>query len=203
VDALFSLFVVVAVASIGYRSYNALNARRHAVEETAANVGVVVSKRNSLSERLAQIVERYVGHERFMHLSVHTDSIRSTLDDISPRGSRLTVFSELGSTYPELKADVTYTRLMGELTTLESEVQNRIEQQNCATREYNTLRSSLPTILFASLLGFRPAHYTEPPIEVTLAVTPAAAIDSLPPPTSPSVMPTPARAVSRLHIKPK
>jgi LemA protein len=198
-DVLILLFILIAVVSIGYKSYNGLNARRQAVEETSANVGVVVSKRNSLSERLAQIVERYVGHERFMHLSVLEGPTRSTLRDVSPRVSKLTIFSELGSTYPALKADVTYTRLMDDLTTLESEVQNRVEQQNAATRDYNTLRSSLPTILFASMLGFQRADYTEPPIEVTLAVPPPITIEAIPAPTSPPPMPT----TSRLHIKPK
>lgn len=48
---------------------------------------------------------------------------------------------------------------MGQLETLEANLQGKREQYNRCVREYNTALTQLPTSLFAASLGFSPAPY--------------------------------------------
>jgi len=160
-EVFLGLLLVIAIAGLGVKVYNDLNPLWHRIEEAAANIEVVLTKRAQLTTRLSEIAGRYVGHERLIQLQISADRARAG-QALGPGGQAMNFFAGLASNFPGLRADQTYLRLMNDLSSLEGEVQNRYELHNAQAREYNARRSSLPTLLYAGLLGFNSARYLDP-----------------------------------------
>ena len=73
-----------------------------------------------------------------------------------------TVIADIGRVaqrFPELKSNQQYNRLMDALQASEQEVQNARTAYNHYAKVYNTARSSVPVIFFATALGFDEAQY--------------------------------------------
>jgi len=67
--------------------------------------------------------------------------------------------SALSAAYPDLKANATYQKLMGQLSEIEGDLQQSREKYNAAVGSYNSFRQALPQGLFATAIGFREAEY--------------------------------------------
>jgi LemA protein len=161
-EILFVLVVLAGITAGGIIIYNDVNPLWHRLDEARANIEVVMHKRTQLTQRLVEIASRYVGHEQLVHLQISSDRTRvGRLPFVQP-GQAMIFFAGLAANFPDLKADQTYLRLMGDLTVLEGEVQNKYEVYNANAREYNARRASLPTLLYAGALGFTVAKYLEP-----------------------------------------
>jgi LemA protein len=160
-EVFLGLLLAVAVVGLGIKVYNDLSPLWHRIEEAAANIEVVLNKRIQLTNRLSEIAGRYVGHERLIHLQISADRARAGRA-LRQGGQGINFFTGLASSFPELRADQTYLRLMTDLSSLEGEVQNRYELHNSRAREYNAKRSSLPTLLYAGFLGFNIVRYLDP-----------------------------------------
>ena len=67
-------FVFVGAIVWGWAHiFNQVNPLWHRVNETAANIEVVLNKRLQLINSLTAIASRYVGHEQLVHLQVSAD----------------------------------------------------------------------------------------------------------------------------------
>ena len=60
----------------------------------------------------------------------------------------------LAEAYPELKSDTQMDRLQDELSTVEDKIARSREQFNDQVTRFNQIRKQLPTVLFASMVGF-------------------------------------------------
>ena len=60
----------------------------------------------------------------------------------------------LAEAYPELKSDTQMVRLQDELSTVEDKIARSREQFNDQVTRFNQIRKQLPTVLFASMVGF-------------------------------------------------
>jgi LemA protein len=159
------LILIVGAAAFGIPIYNSINPLWHRLDEARANIEVVMHKRTQLTNRLVEVAARYVGHEKLIHLQISSDRTRAgqvATAGMGQSGQVMTFFAGLAANFPELKADQTFRQLMSDLTVLETEVQNRYELYNSNAKEYNALRTSLPTYIYASILGFEKANYLEP-----------------------------------------
>src|SRR5262245_2207229 len=118
------LVVILALFVIGFgiKAYNDLNPRWHEVEEAVANIEVALTKRTQLTTELSTRAAPYVGHERFIQLQVSADRARAG-QAMGPAGQGMNFFAGLAASFPELRADQTYHRLMNDLTSLETDVQ--------------------------------------------------------------------------------
>ena len=71
---LFVVVVLVGAIAWGWaQMYNQVNPLWHRINETAANIEVVLNKRLQLINGLTEIASRYVGHEQLVHLQVSAD----------------------------------------------------------------------------------------------------------------------------------
>jgi len=67
----------------------------------------------------------------------------------------------LGEAYPDLKASANFQSLQGELSDVEDRLAASRRAMNAAVARYNGARESFPAVLFAAMLGFGPADFTE------------------------------------------
>lgn len=156
----FAVLGVVIIWS-GIVIYNQVNPLSHQLQEAEANIEVAMQKRNTLANALLDVAERYAGHEKVIHFRVSKD--RRTAGHYQRAGQAIVFVAQLAATtFPALKADQTYLRLMDDLRSLESELQSRYETYNGHAREYNAKRASFPAILFADILRFPRAIYLDP-----------------------------------------
>ena len=162
----FFLLLLIGVVVGSIKAYNELNPLWHRIDEASANIDVMIHKRNELTRRLNDIAEHYVGHERLIQLRASSDRNRE------PTGPTTFFFAGLAASFPQLRADQTYLRLMSDLTALESEVQRKYETYNASAREYNAARASLPNLLFVGLMGFNQIGYLEPSTRYPTPPTP-------------------------------
>jgi len=79
-------------------------------------------------------------------------------DQLGSALSRLMVVVER---YPELKATQNFRDLQAQLEGTENRISVERMRYNEAARRFNTKRQSVPTVLFAGLLGFQPKSYFE------------------------------------------
>lgn len=162
---ILTVILLLVAAYFGWHIYNEINPLWHKLDEAKANIEVVMHKRTQLTKRLVEVASQYVGHEKLIHLTISADRAKLAqvgTQVLGPTGQTAAFFSNLAATFPDLKADQTFRHLMADLTVLETEVQNRYEGYNNSAKDYNAKRTSLPTYLYASFLGFNQASYLDP-----------------------------------------
>jgi LemA protein len=76
-------------------------------------------------------------------------------------GLVLSGISGLADKFPELKSNQQYQQLIDSIQQCESQLEASRATYNKAVKEYNTVRSSIPTVFFAPVMGFKPASYLE------------------------------------------
>jgi len=151
---------LVCIVALTFRTQSKLAPLRERIDEGASNIKVCIQKRNRLIKQLIDIAATYARHEKELHERVSADFNSPTEIARNPKGA-LAYVSRLINTFPELRADRTYSSLTSDLNALESELQNRHEQHNASVREYNSVRLSFPNDFFGSLAGFEVAGYLD------------------------------------------
>jgi LemA protein len=160
----------VALSSCGY---NKMVAMREAIEAAWAQVENQMQRRNDLIPNLVEVTKGYAAHERGVFESIANARARmlasgsredrmEASNDLSAAVGRLLA---LGERYPELKANEQFARLSDELAGTENRIAVERMRYNEAVRAYNTYLQSLPAMLYASALGFKPVKYFEAPKE--------------------------------------
>lgn len=161
-EFLFLLFLVGGgVAFWAVRLYNRLRTRSEAVKRSQSNLVGELKKRATLANQLIDIAKGYGDHEKLTHLTVASQN--TTAADpaqIAAATSRaLAGISFVAERFPELKANETFNTLMGQLQTIENDVQKKREALNAEVERYNGFRASFPAVLIAGQLGFPEASY--------------------------------------------
>ena len=160
---IFLLFAGLIVAVVhGISVYNRLNPLREELKEAEGNIEVVMHKVKDLTEKLVSLASRYGFHEQNVHLQVSADR-RKAQESIYQRTMQaITMISGFADSFPTLKADQTYLRLMGDLSVLAGETQQKYEDYNRRAKIYNTERTAFPAVISSSILGFTKASYLNP-----------------------------------------
>ena len=73
----------------------------------------------------------------------------------------LTSLIAVAEAYPELKAAENFRKLMGQLVTIEDDVQYARRYYNGSVRDYRNLAESFPANLIASVFGFQAGAFFE------------------------------------------
>ncbi len=180
--------IVLAALFIGgwaINSYNTLNVKRLAVEETWSGVENNLQRRADLIPNLvgtvkgianleesvltkiadsrSKILSQSTTPEEKMEASNQmTDAARQA--GLIPGGSGGILgtggrFLSITEQYPQLKSDQSFLRLQDELAGTENRLAVSRRDYNTAVTEYNTGRQRFPTVLLAGMLGFQDKPY--------------------------------------------
>jgi LemA protein len=175
--AILTILVVVVLIG-GCGTYNRLVGLKQQVDRSWADVQNVYQRRADLIPNLVRTVEGAANFEkttltdviqaRQQVTNVQVDPnvapsdpqtlerFQQTQDQLSNTLSRLLVVVER---YPELKANANFQELQTQLEGTENRIAVERRKFNETVQSYNTAVQTMPTALFAGLLGFSPRPY--------------------------------------------
>lgn len=158
-----AIFLVIIVAAIAFFGYNTLRALSEAIRESWSNIGVVGRKQASLVNQLIDVVKGYQESEKLVMLKVSGDmtSANNVAQLHQQSGMVLSTVNGMARNFPELKSNEQYQRLIDSIQTCETQLESARQIYNRRVKDYNTKRSSIPTVFYATTLGFKVAPYLE------------------------------------------
>lgn len=163
------IILLVIIAAIGYvflNAYNSLQRKAQEIRESLSNISVTMSKKVSLINQLMDVVKNYQESEQLTHLSVVKETgVNAIYSSYKNANTMMTNLQGMAERYPELKSDQQYHRLISNIENIEQEVSSCRKLYNSKVKDYNTTRSSIPTIFVANALGFSNAPYLDFTIE--------------------------------------
>lgn len=163
------LGIVVILIALVFSSYNGLVGQEEGVNGAWANVQTQLQRRSDLIPNLVATVKGYAAQEQEIYTALaearaklagatSVSETEAANGELSSALSRLLVVVE---NYPELKSSANFIALQDELAGTENRIATARTDYNEAVKAYNTKIKSLPTVLFAGLLGFDPKDYFE------------------------------------------
>jgi len=159
----FFLFVGVVIAVIAFIGYNGLRSLSESVREAMSNMSVVGKKQVSLINQLQEVVKGYQESEKLVMLKVSDDmsSVGQLAQIYQQSNMVLSAASGIAQKFPELKSSEQYKRLIDSMQACEAQLEYARQSYNAAVKAYNVKRSSIPTVFYATTLGFKAAIYFE------------------------------------------
>jgi LemA protein len=168
------VLVLGAVGCGATQSYNSLVRADEQVQTAWANLQAQYQRRADLIPNLVETVQGAADFEQETLQAVTEARAQATSVQISPDElddpQQLQTFqkvqSKLGQSlgrllavsenYPQLRATQSFRDLQAQLEGTENRITVSRRDYNNAVRQYNTQVRSLPTVLFANLMGFSP-----------------------------------------------
>lgn len=159
----FAIFLAIIVGGIAFFGYNTLRALSEAIRESWSNIGVVGRKQASLVNQLIDVVKGYQESEKLVILKVSDDmtSANNVAQLHQQSGMVLSTVNGMARNFPELKSNEQYQRLIDSIQSCEAQLESARQGYNRRVKDYNTKRSSIPTVFYATTLGFKAASYLE------------------------------------------
>src|SRR6476660_7864516 len=161
---LLILFVIV--------TYNGLIRTRTRIDNAFSQIAVQLKRRHDLIPNLVETVKGYAAHEKGVFEAVtqaRANAIsagatgspeqRAQAENVLT-GALRSVFA-VAEAYPQLQASQNFRDLQKNLTATEDKISFARRFYNGNVRDYNTSLQTLPTSLFAGMLGFKPEQYFE------------------------------------------
>ncbi|MCM0583056.1 LemA family protein [Weissella diestrammenae] len=173
---LLILVAVVVVLVIAYISiYNGLIKSRMNTKEAWSQIDVQLKRRNDLIPNLIETVKGYAKFEqgtlekvislRNQLVSAPSDDQNATMQISDQLSSSLKSIFAVAESYPDLKANQQYAKLMEELANTENKIAYSRQLFNTTTATYNAKLQMFPTSIVANLGHFQPATFLETPEE--------------------------------------
>jgi LemA protein len=164
---LIPFVIVIALVAVLFSGYNGLVRDEEAVSGKWSTVETQLQRRSDLIPNLVATVKGYAAQETAIYTALAearaklagAGTIAETEEaqaDMSDALSRLLVIVE---NYPDLKSNTNFLALQDELAGTENRIATARTDYNEAVQTYNTKIKSLPTALYAGLLGFSPKDY--------------------------------------------
>ena len=173
--------IILIIGLIGFGSYNTLVTQRQNVNAQWALVQNQMQRRADLIPNIVGAVKGVAGLEErvFTKIAEARSQLLSTMqnpnsttEDKINADNRLTQamrdggllgtggrFLSITENYPQLKSNESFMRLQDELAGTENRLATARRDYTLAAQEYNTTRSRFPTVLMASLMGFKEQPY--------------------------------------------
>ena len=150
-------------------TYNRFIRWKNLMREAWSGIDVQLKRRYDLVPNLVETVRGYSEYERRI-LNEVTESRSECLKTGDIRGKMVaenhlsqalkTLFAVVEN-YPDLKADQQYLDLQQNLVEIEDQIQLARRYYNGTVRNFNILVESFPSLLIATLVGFKLADYFE------------------------------------------
>jgi len=144
---MFWLLVILIVIVLWLvKVFNKLQSSMQNIREGFSNLQAGLKKRQQLSGQIIEIASGYLEHEQVTQLRVAQSQNTQQL-------------AAMAQNFPQLRADATYQKLMGQLETLENDILARRENYNNRVKQFNSYRNSFPAVLVAQKLSFGTVDY--------------------------------------------
>jgi LemA protein len=164
--------VLIALAVSGC-SYNRFTTQEEAIKAQWAQVQNQLQRRNDLIPNLVETVKGYAAHEAGIFKDIAdarsrllaAKSPEETIQAANAQTSALGRLLAVVESYPNLKADAQFQRLMDELSMTENRIAVERMRYNERVQEFNTQRRKFPSNVTAKMFGFKEYPYWEVPAE--------------------------------------
>lgn len=150
-------------------TYNKLVGLRQRSEEAWSDIDVQLKRRTDLVPNLVETVRGYAAHERNTldqvvrargaAVSASTPEARAQAEN-QLTGALRQLFA-LAESYPELKANQSFSELQASLGQLEETIQSSRRYYNAVVRDFNTTIDSFPSNQIALFFRFAKRQYFE------------------------------------------
>lgn len=168
---LFVLLAVAGVLIVGVIAiYNGLIKSKIRVDEAWSDITVQLKRRVDLIPNLVETVKGYAKHEKGVFEEVTKaraamtgagSNVAETAKADNMLSGALKSLFAVAEAYPDLKANTNFQDLQAELVDTEDKIQAARRFYNAAVREFNTKVKVFPTVIFASMLGFKEREFFE------------------------------------------
>jgi LemA protein len=160
------IIIIVVLVILGFivaAMYNKLVKLNQQSDEAWSDITVQLKRRYDLIPNLVNTVKGYATHEK----TVFEDVTKARTEAMGAQGPADTAKAEnafsqtlkslfaVAENYPQLKANENFQQLQDQLTDTEDKVMASRRFYNGVVRDFNTARKTLPTSLFAGILGFK------------------------------------------------
>ena len=169
------LLIIVGVGALIFvLVYNALIAKKNAVENAFGTMDALLKKRYDLIPNIIATVQQYMNYEKdtltkitelraqAISGNISTDEKTSLSNQVTPLLRNILVSSE---NYPELKANSNFTDLQNTLRDLEEQIAGSRIGYNGIVTEYNNGIEMFPSSFVAGLMGLQRKPIFEIPAE--------------------------------------
>jgi LemA protein len=166
---LWILAFAAALIGLAVVLYNRLVRLRNASESAWSDIDVQLKRRHNLVPNLVETVQGYAQHERktFAEVTDARTRAQGAQGPADQAGAENALGRALGhlfavaEAYPELRANQNFQQLQGELSSLETAIQNARRYYNAVVRDLNTACDTFPSNLVASRFGIAKRDYFE------------------------------------------
>jgi LemA protein len=160
---LIIIAVIIVLAVLFGAMYNRLVRLNQQANEAWSDITVQLKRRYDLIPNLVNTVKGYATHES----GVFEKVTEARAAAIGAQGPAETAKAEgdfqqtmkslfaVAEAYPDLKASENFKELQAELTDTEDKIQASRRFYNGVVRDFNSLRQTFPTNIFASMFGFK------------------------------------------------
>jgi LemA protein len=149
--------------------YNGLVQKRNRVDNAWAQIDVQLRRRRDLIPNLVEAVKGYAAHERgtFEQVTQARAAAASAQTPAEAGAAEGFLTQALGrlfavaEAYPELRANENFLDLQAQLSDAEDKIAVSRQVYNDTVLTYHNAIQTLPAVLFAGMLGFRPREFFE------------------------------------------
>lgn len=166
---LLIVLIIVILAVIVIVIYNSLIKLRNGVDNGWSQINVQLERRSDLVSNLVETVKGYSKHEKSTFQNVTEARARlneaETVKENEKANNKLTkslksLFA-VAESYPELKADESFEKLMQQLSETEDKIAYFRQLYNDVVYTYNNKCQMFPSNIIANFFGFEKARYFE------------------------------------------
>ena len=185
--------VVVVLGFIVVGMYNGLVQGRLRCKEAYSGIDVQLKRRASLIPNLVETVKGYAAHEKETFENVtraramlqQAGSPAQAAEANNMLTQTLRSLFAVAENYPDLKANQNFLDLQHELSDIEEKIAYARQFYNTNVLSYNTKTATFPSLIFASMFGFKPEEFFEAEEEARQDVK----VSFAAPPTAPPAPP--------------
>jgi LemA protein len=171
----FNRLVVLTVAALPLTgcSYNTFVSQDEAIKAQWAQVENQLQRRNDLIPNLVESVKGYAAHEEGVFKEIAearsrllaAKSPEETIAAANQQTSALGRLLAISESYPQLRANEQFNRLMDELSGTENRIAVERMRYNERIQEYNTALRRFPANVTGKIFGFKEYPFFKAPEE--------------------------------------
>ncbi len=163
------VLLALVVGGMVVGRYNSIIQQNEQINNTWAQVKVVLQRRADLIPNLVETVKGYAAHEKeiFENVAEARSKLAGATTPAEAANANAGLSSALGrllaiaENYPDLKANENFIRLQDELAGTENRVAVERRAYNESVRAYNAYIKTFPNNLIAGMFSFKEREYFE------------------------------------------